>query len=274
MEEKIINEETEEIENVDINIPEELEKYLKEDTSAFEKFDSTIADLEDSIKSLNEERERTKADFEKRLNEFKEQLDKEKEEIMSDYAEKEEDLVEEKTRVESIKVEEQGNQVNYIDSLKAILDKYNKKMDSITSAIQTCKDNDTLTQALEEEKDKLEKDLDAEYDERKKELEDVLESIGIEPEPVTPTYTIDPDTEINLDFRTPEEIEREMLLDKESKETSRDFDIDLTNSNFNLMDDNEVIEHESRKDVISEIYQSKEIMEEHVFKYLKGLRGE
>ena len=35
--------------------------------------------------------------------------------------------------------------------------------------------------------------------------------------------------------------------------------------------DTEVISHEPREDVINEIYQSKDVMEGHVFPYLKSL---
>ena len=67
-----------------------------------------------------------------------------------------------------------------------------------------------------------------------------------------------------------------MLLDEEKKNTPviEPKIENVVSSNFNLMDDNEVVEHESRKDVIAEIYQSKDVMEGHVFPYLKGLRGE
>ena len=43
---------------------------------------------------------------------------------------------------------------------------------------------------------------------------------------------------------------------------------------LDIHDDNEVISHEPREDVINEIYQSEEVMEGQVFPYLKTLRGE
>ena len=274
MEEKIINEETEEVlENTASSIPEELQKYLEKDESTFEEIEKVLTTLDEKKESLEAEKEASEKSFDDRLAEFQEMLAKEKEDAFNEFAKREQDLNAEKARIEEIKLDEQGKQVNYIDQLKEISDKFNSKISSIEEAIKACEDNDTLTKALEEEKEKLERALDEEYISRKEELNTVLVDIGLEEEP---TVDIDPDTEINLDFRTPEEIERDMLLDEESKNTpviEPDFEPEVPT--FNLIDDdNEVVDHESRKDVISEIYQSKDVMEGHVFPYLKGLRGE
>ena len=274
MEEKIINEETEEVlENTASSIPEELQKYLEKDESTFEEIEKVLTTLDEKKESLEAEKEASEKSFDDRLAEFQEMLAKEKEDAFNEFAKREQDLDAEKARIEEIKLDEQGKQVNYIDQLKEISDKFNSKISSIEEAIKACEDNDTLTKALEEEKEKLERALDEEYISRKEELNTVLVNIGLEEEP---TVDIDPDTEINLDFRTPEEIERDMLLDEESKNTpviEPDFEPEVPT--FNLIDDdNEVVDHESRKDVISEIYQSKDVMEGHVFPYLKGLRGE
>ena len=277
MEEKIINEETEEVlENTASSIPEELQKYLEKDDSTFEEIEKVLSILDDKKESLNAEKEASEKSFDDRLAEFQEMLAKEKEDAFNEFAKREQDLDAEKARIEEIKLDEQGKQVNYIDQLKEISDKFNSKISSIEEAIKTCEDNDTLTKALEEEKEKLERALDEEYISRKEELNSVLVDIGLEEEKEEQTVDIDPDTEINLDFRTPEEIERDMLLDEEKKNTPViEPEVSYeTNNNFNLMDDNEVVEHESRKDVIAEIYQSKDVMEGHVFPYLKGLRGE
>ena len=276
MEEKIINEETEEVlENTASSIPEELQKYLEKDESTLEKIENVLSTLDEKKETLNGEKEASEKDFEDRLNEFKEMLAKEKEDAFNEFAKREQDLDAEKARIEEIKLEQQGKQVNYIDLLKEISDKYSSKINSIEEAIKACEDNDTLSKALEEEKVKLEKALDEEYETRKQELDNVLVSIGLEEEKEEDTEielepikesNIDPDMEINLDFRTPEEIE----LDNKPAEP----EVTLINNDFNFMDDNEVMEHESRKDVIAEIYQSKDVMEGHVFPYLKGLRGE
>ena len=207
MEEKIINEETEEVlENTASSIPEELQKYLEKDESTFEEIEKVLTTLDEKKESLEAEKEASEKSFDDRLAEFQEMLAKEKEDAFNEFAKREQDLDAEKARIEEIKLDEQGKQVNYIDQLKEISDKFNSKISSIEEAIKACEDNDTLTKALEEEKEKLERALDEEYISRKEELNTVLVNIGLEEEP---TVDIDPDTEINLDFRTPEEIERD-----------------------------------------------------------------
>ena len=274
MEEKIINEETEEVlENTASSIPEELQKYLEKDDNTLGEIENVLSILDNKKESLSAEKEESEKSFDDRLNEFKEMLAKEKEDAFNEFAKREQELDAEKARIEEIKLEQQGKQVNYIDSLKEISDKFGSKINSIEEAIKACEDNDTLAKALEEEKTKLEKALDDEYNSRKEELDQVLVNIGIKEEPEIEEPSIDPNTEINLDFRTPEEIERdnkpapvevtpvEPVVNNES----------IINTDFNFMDDNEVIEHESRKDVIAEIYQSKDVMEGHVFPYLKSI---
>ena len=278
MEEKILNEETEEVlENTASSIPEELQKYLEKDESTLGEIENVLTVIDEKKETLNTEKEESEKSFEDRLNEFKEMLAKEKEDAFNEFAKREQELDAEKARIEEIKLEQQGKQVNYIDLLKEISDKYGSKINSIEEAIKACEDNDTLTRALEEEKEKLINALENEYSNRKVELDQVLEDIGIKEEKDEPS--IDPNTEINLDFRTPEEIERENRLEEERRNTpviEPEFtpteDVNVVNADLNLMDDNEVIDHESRKDVIAEIYQSKDVMEGHVFPYLSSIR--
>ena len=78
---------------------------------------------------------------------------------------------------------------------------------------------------------------------------------------------IDPNQEINLDFRTAEEIERDLLKNLETEKEHSANNLDLLDG----YDDNEVVEYESREDVINEIYQSKDVMEGHVFPYLNSI---
>ncbi len=277
MEEKIINEETEEVlENTASSIPEELQKYLEKDESTLGEIENVLSAIDEKKDTLSAEKEESEKNFEDRLNEFKEMLAKEKEEAFDEFAKREQDLDAEKARIEEIKLEQQGKQVNYIDLLKEISDKYSSKINSIEEAIKACEDNDTLTKALEEEKEKLEKALDDEYNSRKQELDEVLVDIGLEEEKKEPS--IDPNTEINLDFRTPEEIERDNKLEDERKNTPViepeivPEEVSVLNTDFNIMDENEVVEHEPRKDVIADIYQSKDVMEGHVFPYLNSIK--
>ena len=65
--------------------------------------------------------------------------------------------------------------------------------------------------------------------------------------------------EINLDFRTPEEKENDILMN------------DIPN-NIDIYDENEIVSHEPRPDIINEIYESEDIMENHVFPYLRSVR--
>ena len=196
-----------------------------------------------------------------RLKEFTENLEKEKEEVFNNISNKEKEIEDEKSRVESIKLKEQGNQVNFVDSLVEISNKFNSKISSIEDAIKACEDNDTLTKALEEEKNKLEDSLEKEYASRKEDLAKVLEDVGIkkeEPKPVVEEKESMPD--IDIDFNVPDYTEEPVV----------EHVVDPGYLN-NMEDENEVVEHEPSEDVINEIYQSKDVMEGHVFPYLKSI---
>ena len=335
MEENYVNEELEEI--LENSVPEELDQYLEADELALGQIDGVLNELESRINSLNEQREASEKSFEDRLEEFKAMIEKEKQDTFDDFERQEKEINEEKSRIEEIKLDQQSKQVNYVDALKGISESYNSKINSIQEAIDACEDNTILTQALQEEQEKLLSALEGEYENRKHELDSALEEVGFEKEP-----EIDPNQEINLDFRTPEEIERdkkkqEELLNREinldfrtpeeierdkkkqeellNREINLDFrtpeeierdkkkqeellnrEINLdfrtpeeierdllkelesrkvtVDNNFNLLNeenDNEVVEFESREDVINEIYQSKDVMEGHVFPYLKSI---
>ena len=255
MEEKIKTEETEEVLDITAgSIPNELKTYLEMDDSTFEKIEEVLKDLDDKKNNLHEEKETSEKEFEDRLIEFQNKIDKEKEEAFKEFSKREQELDDEKARIEEIKLEEQGKQVNYIDLLNEISDKYNSKINSIEEAIKTCEDNETLEKALDEEKTKLSNALSDEYKIRKDELEKVLKDIGIqikeEKEEVNSAF------DINLDSKPFEEKQQ-----------------DLLNNNFNndLNVDTEVVDYEPREDVINEIYESKDIMEGHVFPYLKSI---
>lgn len=242
MEEKRINEETEEIlENNASSIPEELEKYLEKDETTLGKIEEVLSDLDDRMEKLNQEKIDSEKSFDDRLAEFQEMIAKEKEDAFNEFSRREQEIDAEKSRIESIKLEEQGKQVNYIDTLKEISDSYGSKISSIEEAIKACGDNDSLTRALEEEKNKLENDLSKEYESRKVALDEVLSNIGFEKE------------------------EQPII-----EEPKIDFNIEPS---IDIYDDNEVINHEQREDVITDIYQSEEVMEGHLFPYLKSLRN-
>ena len=264
MEEKIINEETEEVlENTAGSIPEELIKYLEKDDSAFEEIEKVLSTIDEKKENLNAEKEASEKSFDNRLAEFQAMLAQEKEDTFNEFAKREQDLDAEKAKIEEIKLDEQGKQVNYIDSLKNISDKYYSKINSIEEAIKACEDNDTLAKALEEEKIKLEKALDEEYNSRKEELDRVLVDIGIkEKEPVP---EIKPEVH---EVPVVEEVKTPVI---ETPLVEPEINLDFVKTEFNIGDDNEVIDHEPRKDVIAEIYQSKDVMEGHVFPYLKSL---
>ena len=241
MEEKIINEEQEEV--LENTIPEELKKYLEADENALGEIENVLNILDERMTSLNNEKEKKKKSFEDRLEEFKQSLAKEKEDTFNEFAKREQDIDAEKAKIESIKLEEQAKQVNYIDSLKEISSKYSSKINSIEEAIKACEDNDTLNKALEEEKNKLLESLSNEYNERKEALNKVLTEIGIKEEPKV------------------EEKVNEPVIEQQP----------IINNNVVIEDENEVISHEPREDVINEIYGSEDVMEGHVFPYLKSV---
>ena len=261
MEEKIIEETEEVLENNAGNVPEELKKYLEADEKTLNEIENVLTDLSERKTFLENQKEDTEKEFERRLKEFTENLEKEKEEVFNNISNKEKEIEDEKSRVESIKLKEQGNQVNFVDSLVEISNKFNSKISSIEDAIKACEDNDTLNKALEEEKNKLEDSLEKEYASRKEDLAKVLEDVGIkkeEPKPVVEKKEPMPD--IDIDFNVPDYTEEPVV----------EHVVDPGYLN-NMEDENEVVEHEPREDVINEIYQSKDVMEGHVFPYLKSI---
>lgn len=268
MDKNIIREEQEEVlENTASSIPENLKSYLQKDEETLGKIEEVLSDLDRKIETLNQEKIDSEKSFDDRLAEFQEMIAKEKEAAFNEFARREQDIDAEKARIENIKLEEQGNQVNYIDSLKEISDKFGSKISSIEDAIKACEDNETLNTALEEEKKKLDNALENEYNSRKEVLNKVLTEIGFSvEEKVLPKVqedyfdnNFDPNMEINLDFRTPEEKENDILMN------------DIPN-NIDIYDENEIVSHEPRPDIINEIYESEDIMENHVFPYLRSVR--
>ena len=139
MEEKIINEEQEEV--LENTIPEELKKYLEADENALGEIENVLNILDERMTSLNNEKVESEKSFEDRLEEFKQSLAKEKEDTFNEFAKREQDIDAEKAKIESIKLEEQAKQVNYIDSLKEISSKYSSKINSIEEAIKACVEN-------------------------------------------------------------------------------------------------------------------------------------
>lgn len=261
MEEKIIEETEEVLENNAGNVPEELKKYLEADEKTLNEIENVLTDLSERKTFLENQKEDTEKEFERRLKEFTENLEKEKEEVFNNISNKEKEIEDEKSRVESIKLKEQGNQVNFVDSLVEISNKFNSKISSIEDAIKACEDNDTLNKALEEEKNKLEDSLEKEYASRKEDLAKVLEDVGIKKEETKPVVEEkEPMPDIDIDFNVPDYTEEPVV----------EHVVDPGYLN-NMEDENEVVEHEPREDVINEIYQSKDVMEGHVFPYLKSI---
>ena len=255
MDKKVIIEENEEV--LENSIPENLKIYLEKDESTLNKIDETLSNLDEKMNALEKEKVDSEKSFSDRLAAFEEELKKEKEKAFDEFSKRENEINEEKTRVEKIKLDEQSKQVKYIDSLKEISKTYNSKINSIEEAIKACEDNETLTKALEEEKNKLEEALNNEYDSRKIELDDVLETIGVKKAEVPE----EPKFDLNLDFELPK-IDTNYDLPNE----------DLLKPTIEESYDNEVISHESVKEVINEIYESEDIMENHVFPYLRAIR--
>lgn len=262
-------------------LPEELKKYLDKDTEVIEKLDGVIVSLDSDIELLNNQKDATEKEFEDRLNEFKEKLAKEKEDAFDEFSRKEQDILDKKAKIENLKLEQQGKQVNFIDALKDISSKCNSKISSIEDAIKACEDNSTLNKALEEEKNKMEELLNDEYGKRKEELNNVLVEIGEqreeEPSEVDeytqsfelPNYEEDYEEETNYD----DNYEDNYVVPEEEVNNYVPEDIP-TEDNFNIINeeyDNEVVSHETRKDVIDVIYESEDVMEGHVFPYLKSL---
>lgn len=234
---------TEVLETNEMIVPNELLDYLMDDEKALETFDNKISDIVSKEDELSREKEEKEREFEARLEEFKNALEKEKEEQAKIFSDRAEELAKEKEKIESIKSEQNSKKQSYISSLININDAYSSKISSIESAISIAPDNDSLKKALEEEQEKLNKDLSDESSKRKEELNIVLGSIGeVKEEPIVNEIPIEEPIIAPVDLETRE--------------------------------DNEVVSHEPREDVINEIYGSEEVMEGHVFPYLNGLLGE
>ena len=241
---------TEVLETNEIIVPNELLDYLKEDEKAVETFNSKIEAIVSKENDLAKEKEDKEKEFEARLEEFQNTIAKEKEEQAKIFSDRGEELAKEKEKIESVKSEQESKKQTYISSLININESYNSKMSSIKSAIDIAPDNDSLKKALEEEQTKLSEDLSKEAESRKTEIVKALESVGEVVEKEETTVAID----AILNEEPKEEVKVEQIVESH--------------------EDTEVVEHEPRKDVIDEIYGSEEVMEGHVFPYLKGLLGE
>ena len=134
-----------------------------------------------------------------------------------------------------------------ISSLININESYASKINSIQGAIDIAPDNDSLKKALEEEQEKLKEDLSKELESRKTEINNALSSIGEKEVVEEPKVT-------EIPIEEPEVTSVDQIIESH--------------------DDNEVVSHESREDVINVILGSEEVMEGHVFPYLNGLLGE
>ena len=238
---------TEVLETNEIIVPNELLDYLKEDEKAVETFNGKISDLVSKEEDLAKEVEAKEKEFEERLAEFQKAIEQEKEDQAKIFSDRAKELADEKARIESIKSEQEIKKQAYISSLININDSYNSKMNSIKGAIEIAPDNDSLKKALEEEQEKLQEDLSKELETRKTEIDKALESVGEK---------------------------KEEPVVEEPKVTEIPVEIPVETPIVEVHDDNEVVAHEPRKDVIDEIYGSEEVMEGHVFPYLNGLLGE
>lgn len=242
---------TEVLETNEVIVPNELLEYLNEDEKAVEIYDNRIQDIVNKESDLAKEIEEKEKEFETRLEEFKANLEKEKEDQAKIFSDRAEELSKEKEKIESVKSEQETKKQSYISSLIKINDLYNSKIDSIKSAIDVAPDNDMLKKAIEEEQEKQKADLEKEFANRRIEINSALESVGEKKEEPVVEESIVNEIPIEEPVITPIE-----AVIEESH------------------DDNEVVSHESREDVINEIYGSEEVMEGHVFPYLKGLLGE
>jgi chromosome segregation ATPase len=239
---------TEVLETNEIIVPNELTEYLKEDEKAVETFDKKISGLVSKEEDLTKEIEDKEKEFENRLEEFKNALEKEKEEQAKIFSDRAKELADEKARIESIKSEQEIKKQAYISTLINLNDDYTSKINSIKGAIDIAPDNDSLKKALEEEQEKLQEDLSKEAETRKTEIDKALESVG--------------------------EKKEEPVVVEEPKVTEIPVEIPVETPIVEVHEDNEVVAHEPREDVINEIYGSEEVMEGHVFPYLNGLLGE
>ena len=236
---------TEVLETNEIIVPNELLEYLDDDEKALEIYNNRINQIVSKEKDLSNEVDEKAKEFEKKLEEFKKSLEQEKEEQAKIFSDRAVELAKEKDRIETIKSEQEVKKQSYIASLIKINDEYSSKINSIKSAIEVASDNDSLKKALEEEQEKLKEDLSKECSDRKTEIDRVLESVG----------------------EKKEEPKVKEIPIEEPAITPID---EIVESH----DDNEVVDHESKEDVISVIFGSEEVMEGHVFPYLNGLLGE
>ena len=236
---------TEVLETNEIIVPSELTEYLSEDEKVLETLKGKISAIVSKEDDLKKEIEDKQKEFEERLEEFKKSLEQEKEEQAKVFSDRADELSKEKERINSIKSEQETKKQSYISSLISISESYDSKINSIKGAIDIAPDNDSLKKALEEEQTKLNDDLSKELENRKTEINSVLESVGEKKE--EPKVT-----EIPIEEPTITPVD------------------ELIESH----DDNEVVSHESREDVINVILGSEEVMEGHVFPYLNGLLGE
>lgn len=236
---------TEVLETNEIIVPSELTEYLKDDEKALETLNDKISSIVTKEEDLKKEIEDKQKEFEKRLEEFKKSLEKEKEEQAKIFSDRADDLSKEKDRINSIKSEQESKKQSYISSLININDSYESKINSIKGAIDIAPDNDSLKKALEEEQEKLNNDLSKELEKRKTEINKVLESVG---------ETVEEPKVTEIPVEEPEVTPIDQIIESH--------------------DDNEIVSHESREDVINVILGSEEVMEGHVFPYLNGLLGE
>lgn len=259
---------TEILETNELVIPKELNEYLESDNNAFSKFAEKINEISNKLIDLSKEKDDKEKEFEKRLEEFKIKLEEEIKDSDKLFADREKELNDEKSRIESIKSEQESKKEKYVENLKNISDKYSSKISSIKTAIEACADNDSLKKALEEEETRLKEDLDSEAVNRNNELNGALDLIGIN----------EVKKEIEIDEPKVEETNQETFSDEEYNKF-----MEILNSEISRIEaskqviessDNEVVMHEASEDVINEIYVSEEVMEGHVFPYLKGLLGE
>ena len=248
----------EKAEFLETEIPEELNEYLKADNDAVEVINKKIDSLEGELISLNEEREAKIKNFDDRLEEYKMKLAAEREEVLEELAKKEEEINTEKSKVSDIKYKQDSKKHDYVNRLKEISSEYNSKLSSIEEAIKACGDNSQLGNALEEEKNKKIEKLSESYEDRKKELDEVLVEIGEKKE--------EPIIEKKIELDTKDE-------EKDDYNIETDFNPDLINipTYSEVEYDTEVVSHESGKDVVGDLLGSEDVMEGHVFPFLKSL---
>lgn len=258
---------TEVLETNEIIIPKELNEYLESDNAFIAKYAEKVNEVNNRLSDLSKERDEKEKEFERRLEEFKRSLEEEIKESDKLFNDREKELNDEKAKIESVKSEEESKKERYIELLTSISDKFNSKISSIKTAIEVASDNDSLKKALEEEQNKLKEALDNESENRKSELNNALNLIGINSEEKV------------------ESSKKEIKIEEETKDSFNEEEynkfMDILNSEIDRIEktketnyDTEVIMHESREDVINDIYGSEEVMEGHVFPYLNGLIGE